>query len=120
VKVLGGFPAARGDRYASAVLHDEANVRIVGFVLAPGQEVGMHDSPSSVAVHVVRGGGRFRGAGVEVELGAGQTAVFEPGEPHGMDAGPEGLDFVAVIAPGPSASLQALGTQPRATPPATP
>jgi quercetin dioxygenase-like cupin family protein len=108
VRVLGDYPAARGDRYASAVLHDEANVRIVGFVLEPGQKVGVHENPSSVVVHVTRGAGRFTGAAGATQLGAGQTAVFEPGEPHGMDAGPEGLHFLAVIAPGPSAALQTL------------
>jgi quercetin dioxygenase-like cupin family protein len=109
VRVLGDYPAARGDRYASAVLHDEANVRVVAFVLEPGQEVGVHESPSSVVVHVVRGDGRFTGAAGEAQLGVGQTAVFEPGEPHGMGAGPEGLHFLAAITPGPSAALQTLG-----------
>jgi quercetin dioxygenase-like cupin family protein len=118
VKVLSGFPSARPERYASAVLHDEANVRIVGFVLGAGQEVGVHESPSSVVVQVVRGGGRFTGAGTDAQLEAGQVAVFEPGEPHGMEAGPDGLDFVAVIAPGPSATLHGLGAAAQSSRPA--
>ncbi len=102
MKVLDPVPAQReGERPASAVLHDEANARVVAFHLAPGQAIPPHTSASTVAVVVVRGSGRFRGAHDEVELRAGQAAVFAPGEVHAMAAGGEPLAFLAMLAPGP-------------------
>ncbi|HEX6560365.1 MAG TPA: hypothetical protein VF021_12905 [Longimicrobiales bacterium] len=102
MKTLGGFPLERTDRHATALLHDDSNVRIVAFTLAAGQEVAVHTSKSTVAVHVVGGSGAFIGD-VEDLLSVGQSAVYEPGEPHGMRAGAEGLHFVAFITPSPSA-----------------
>jgi quercetin dioxygenase-like cupin family protein len=107
MRTLGAFPEGRADRHASAVLHDEASVRVVAFTLRAGQQIGLHRSLSSVLVHVVRGRGRFIGEGSEAELGAGQSAVFAPGEEHAIDAGADGVDFLAMLAPGPTATLQA-------------
>jgi quercetin dioxygenase-like cupin family protein len=103
VKVLGPAPAPRADRHATALLHDEANVRVVAFRLERGQEVPSHTSPSTVLVHVLAGRGTFTGADdAAAELGAGASALFFPGEPHGIVAGDEGVAFLAVIAPRPS------------------
>jgi quercetin dioxygenase-like cupin family protein len=99
--VLPVGPASRPDRAASAVLHDHADARVVGFHLQPGQEVAEHRSDSTVVVHVTAGAGFFRGAASESWLETGQLAVFEPGEPHAMRAGEQPLRFVAVIAPRP-------------------
>ena len=94
-------PEARAERYATAVAHQDANVRVVGFALAPGQEVPAHRSPSTVVVQVVSGTGVFRGDEAEVTLGPGGSAVFEPGETHSIRALGEGLHFLAVLAPAP-------------------
>jgi quercetin dioxygenase-like cupin family protein len=98
-----GAPAPRADRPASAVLHDEPDARIVCFVLAPGQRIPPHHSDSTVIVQVIEGTGVFRGADSEATLGAGQLAVFAPGESHGIEAGAAPLRFTAVIAPRPRA-----------------
>lgn len=102
MKPLGAFPPARADRYASALVHDEANVRVVAFRLAPGQVVPAHTSPATVLVHVVAGRGTFTGNDSALELAAGASAVYAPEEPHSITADDAGVDFLAVITPRPS------------------
>jgi quercetin dioxygenase-like cupin family protein len=103
VKVLPEGPSApAGARPATALLHDEPNVRVVAFHVAPGQEIPPHKSPSTVLVHVVQGRGRFRGEDGEAELEAGRSAVYAPGELHAIAADDEPLSFLAIIAPRPS------------------
>ncbi len=95
-------PAARPDRPASMLLHDEPNVRIVSFHLLPGQEVLPHTSESTVLVQVVEGSGTFTGETGEVRLGVGGAAVYAPRELHSMKAGDgELLRFLAIITPRP-------------------
>lgn len=101
MRLPGAMPAPRPDRPASAVLHDEANVRIVGFHLLPGQRIPAHRSESTVVVQVVSGSGRFRGAASDALLSAGENAVFEPGEEHAIDTEGGALQFVAIITPRP-------------------
>lgn len=101
--VLDGLPAPRAERAASALLHDHADARVVGFTLQPGQTIPAHESASTVLVHVVAGSGTFRGADGATTLAAGQAAVFAPGETHAIEAGDAPLRFLAVIAPRPSA-----------------
>lgn len=102
MKVIGAEPPpAREDRHATALLHDEASMRLVAFHLAAGQVVPPHSTPSSVTLIVVTGTGTFRGDDDEALLGPGQVAIFEPGEDHAIEAGAEPLHFVAVIAPRP-------------------
>jgi quercetin dioxygenase-like cupin family protein len=101
MKVLAAVTAARPDRAASEVLHDEANGRVVSFHLLPGQRVPPHRSDSTVLVQVIAGSGHFRGAESEAVLSAGECAVFAPGEMHAVEAGTEPLRFLAVITPRP-------------------
>lgn len=98
---LPDTPQTRQDRPASALLHDEANVRVVAFALEPGQVVPPHASASTVLVHVLRGGGRFLGAADEALLVPGESVVYGPAESHSIEAGPEGVHFLAIISPGP-------------------
>lgn len=102
MKLLPEFPALRIDRHASAMLHDEPNFRVAAFTLAPHQEVAVHTSTSSVLVTVVRGCGLLEGAEGRIPVQAGETVAYAPNEPHGMQAGKHGMEFVAVIVPGPS------------------
>ena len=96
-------PEPRADRPATQLLHDEPNVRVVAFTVAPGQAVPPHVSDSTVVVQVLGGEGLFRGEGSEERLGPGGTAVYAPGERHSMEpAGAEPLRFLAVIAPRPA------------------
>jgi quercetin dioxygenase-like cupin family protein len=103
MKILDPGPTrAPAHRYASALLHDEPNARVVGFRLEPHQQVPEHTSPATVLVLVTEGEGTFTGAdGVAAVLAAGQSAAYAPGEPHGIRAGDVALSFLAVITPRP-------------------
>ncbi|HSJ23125.1 MAG TPA: cupin domain-containing protein [Longimicrobiales bacterium] len=101
MRVLSSGPGQRDERPATEILHDEASVRVVMFHLKPGQQVRPHTSPSSVLVTVLSGHGEFTGADDATELNAGDSAVYEPGEVHGMVAGTEPLRFLAIITPRP-------------------
>ncbi len=94
-------PPPRPDRPASAILHDEASVRVVAFTLQPGQVVAPHRSSSTVVVHVLEGHALFQGEGEEQLLRAGESAAYAPGERHGIAAGEDGVRFLALIAPRP-------------------
>ncbi|CAN5657185.1 hypothetical protein BH23GEM9_BH23GEM9_36230 [soil metagenome] len=101
MKVLSSHPADRDDRYASALVHDEENCRVVAFRLLKGQSVPPHTSESTVLVQVTDGSGHFRGVDSEAVLSTGEAAVFAPGELHAIVAVDEPLSFLAVITPGP-------------------
>ncbi len=101
MKRLGPPPAPRPDRPASAVLHDEPDVRIVAFTLEPRQLVPPHRSTSTVVVHVIAGHAVFQGDGDEEPLRTGESAAYAPGELHAILAGDEGVRFLAIIAPRP-------------------
>jgi len=95
-------PAARDDRPATMLVHDEPNVRVVSFHLLPGQEVSSHTSESTVLVQVIEGSGTFVGETGEVRLEVGGTAVYAPREVHSMAASNgERLRFLAIITPRP-------------------
>lgn len=94
-------PEARPDRFSTRLLHDEPNARVVAFRLAQGQAVPPHESACTVLVTVLEGAGLFRGAEGEVRLGAGESAVYTPGETHSMEADGGELRFLAVLTPRP-------------------
>jgi quercetin dioxygenase-like cupin family protein len=101
MKLLPGVPESRAERPATAVLHDEPNVRVVGFHLLADQEIAPHRSPSTVTVQVLEGEGLFRGDGGEVTLRTGQTMVFAPNETHAMKPVGGALRFLAILSPSP-------------------
>ena len=92
---------AREDRPASMLLHDSEDVRVVCFHLSPGQEVKPHRSASTVLVQVIDGHGDFSGREGERHLAAGEAAVYEREELHGIRAREMPLRFLALITPGP-------------------
>ena len=94
-------PAARPDRPATQLLHDEESVRIVSFHLLAHQEVAPHRSGSTVVVQVIEGEGIFRGGDDEAHLLTGGTAVFAAGETHSMKPVGGPLRFLAIITPRP-------------------
>lgn len=94
-------PAPREDRYATQLVHDEPNARVVSFSLLPGQSVPAHRSDSTVVVQVVEGEGVFRGEDGETRLAAGGSAVYAPGELHSMEPLRGALRFLAIITPRP-------------------
>lgn len=92
----------RLDRPGSQLLHDAPDVRVVGFHLQPGQEVKPHTSASTVLVQVIEGEGEFSGRDETVRLAAGDAAVYEREEMHGIRALDASLRFLAIITPRPS------------------
>lgn len=104
MKELSGWAAERADRYATALIYDGAECRLVAFTLGGKQEVAVHTSSSTVLCTVVSGSGSFGGADGAITLQAGQSVQYAPNEPHGMVAGADGMRFLAVITPGPSAT----------------
>jgi quercetin dioxygenase-like cupin family protein len=104
MKQLSKWPGERADRHATALIYDAAECRLVAFTLAPNQAVQVHTSTSAVLCTVLSGSGKFLGDRDGALLQPGDSVEYEPNEPHGMVAGANGLRFMAVITPGPSAS----------------
>lgn len=94
--------APRPERYATWLVHDEPNLRVIAFHLEPGQAVPSHRSPSTVVVQVLEGAGLFRGETGEIRLEAGESVVYAPGESHSMEPVDGALRFVAILTPRPA------------------
>ena len=94
--------AANPSRPATAIAHDDPDVRLVTFRIEPGQEVRPHTSTSSVLLSVVSGSGVVSSPGGEHPVRAGDVALYARGELHGMRAVAEELVILAVITPRPS------------------
>ncbi len=95
--------AAQPTRPATAIVHDTADVRLVVFRLAPGQEVPPHRNASTVLLTVLEGSGTLSGADEERTCHAGDVVAYEPGELHGMRATDGELLLLATITPRPGA-----------------
>lgn len=93
--------AARPGHPATAILHDSADVRMVTFRLAPGEEVPPHTSPSSVILSVLEGAGTFLGPDHERSVQTGMLVTYAPNELHGMRATDGPLTVLAIITPRP-------------------
>jgi quercetin dioxygenase-like cupin family protein len=102
VKPLPAPPDPHPDRPASAILHDEPALRVVAFTLLAGQRVPPHYTASSLVALVTQGSGSFQGDASAATLRPGEAAAFAPGELHAIEAGDEGLRFLALIAPRPA------------------
>ncbi len=94
-------PEAGRDRYATRIVHQDTNARVVAFRLLPGQVVPEHRSGSTVILQVVEGQGVFSGDGKEIKLGPGGTIAYAPDEAHAIHAGAGELHFLAIITPAP-------------------
>jgi quercetin dioxygenase-like cupin family protein len=93
--------APNAARPATAIVHDDADARLVVFRLAPGQSVAPHRSVSTVTLTVIAGRGLVLGGSVERRVETGHVAVFEPNEMHGMRAEADPFVLLAVITPRP-------------------
>lgn len=88
-------------RPATALIHDAPGARLVVFRIEPGQQVTRHTSPSTVILSIVSGNGIISGGDGERTVHPGELVVYEPNEPHGMQAVNEQLVIAAIIAPRP-------------------
>jgi quercetin dioxygenase-like cupin family protein len=95
--------AASPVRPATAIVHDGNDARLVVFRLAPGQEVPVHRSASTVLLTVLEGEGTLAGADGERPCTTGDVVVYAPDEPHGMRATHGELLLLATITPRPGA-----------------
>jgi quercetin dioxygenase-like cupin family protein len=103
VKVLpAGDVPGRPDRVVSQLLHDTRDIRVVAFNLQPGQQVKPHRSASTVLVQVIEGEGEFSGGDGAARLTAGDAAVYDRDELHGIRALDTRLRFTAIITPRPA------------------
>lgn len=86
------------DPYAKPMLVNQ-DVRILRWMLQPGQSTGRHAVPDSpFYVVVVQGRGMFAGGdGQEVEYGPASLVLFEQGESHSIRALDEELIFVSFM-----------------------
>jgi quercetin dioxygenase-like cupin family protein len=95
--------AARPDRPATAIVHDDPAARLIVFRLGPGQQVPLHRNASLVTLTVLQGSGIVVGqiseSAIEHRCRLGDLFVFQSGELHGMRAEDEELVLVATIAP---------------------
>jgi quercetin dioxygenase-like cupin family protein len=87
-------------------LHVDEHGRVLRFALQPGQVVKEHKAPHSpVNIIVLQGRGLFAGgAGQAQEFGPQAMMVFDPGEPHSIEALDEPLVFLVILhqAPNPN------------------
>jgi quercetin dioxygenase-like cupin family protein len=97
-RILEGLEFHEPVPFAQPLLVDQ-NVRILRWMLKPGQSVREHNAPGSpFYVVVVQGRGLFGGAdGQEQEAGPGDLLIFEPGENHTVHALGENLVFVGFL-----------------------
>jgi quercetin dioxygenase-like cupin family protein len=93
--------SAQAGRAATAMLHNAPDVRVVVFRIAPGQDVPVHTSTSSVVLTVLEGSGTVSGRDGERQVRAADLIAYAPNESHGMRAGAETFVLLAVIAPAP-------------------
>ena len=86
------------DPYAKPILVD-TDVRILRWMLKPGQSIGQHAVPDSpFYVVVIQGRGMFSGSdGREVEHGPASLVLFAKGESHSVRALDEDLIFVSFM-----------------------
>ena len=111
MKPLNPLDAARaavssgGERPATAVIHDTADLRLVVFRIEPGQVVPPHRSVSTVMLSVLEGDGvlvgEAEGEPVERDCRQGDAVAYEPNELHSMRAGSAALLLLATISPRP-------------------
>ncbi len=87
-------------RFASQLLHDAPEMRVVVFGVDAGQEIPPHTAPARVLMHVVQGQGVFVTGEGTAPARAGTFVVTEPNEPHGFKAEARTV-LLAVIAPRP-------------------
>lgn len=88
-------------------LHVDRNGRAILFTLKPGQTIREHNAPSSpFYVVILRGRGIFTGGdGVEQTVGPNTLLVFDPGEPHVVQAVEE-LVFIGFLHGAPGAQIR--------------
>jgi quercetin dioxygenase-like cupin family protein len=87
-------------------LHVDRDGRILRFALQPGQTVKEHTAPHTpVNIVILQGQGIFAGSdGVGRKFGPETMLLFDPGEPHSIEALDEQLVFLVILheAPNPN------------------
>ena len=96
-QLLGDYEFRDTDANAQPILVDK-DVRILRWMLEPGQVIGDHAVPDSpFYIVVLQGRGVFTGDGSEGEYGPGSLLLFAQGEMHSVRALDEALVFVSFM-----------------------
>ena len=98
IQLLHNLEFNDSDPYAQP-LHVDKDVRILRFMLKPGQSITEHTAPSSPFTAVIlKGRAYFTDAdGVEKEFGPNTMLLFTQGEAHSVRAGDEEVVFLGFL-----------------------
>lgn len=106
-----------GGRTGPRVLFSTPEARGVVIDLEQGEEMGDHQVRERALLHVVRGTVTVRGGGGATTCPAGSLVVFDPGEPHAVQAlAPARLLLVLAPWPAPGHYDPAADDDPHALP----
>jgi quercetin dioxygenase-like cupin family protein len=103
VALTGGAPAGAGEIVSRTLLRT-AELRVVRFTLAEGQELTEHTSPRRAWVQVLEGSGDFFFNGRWVRLGAGDCLHLPPQHRHAVRAGGGAFSMLLILAAEPAAA----------------
>lgn len=81
---LGALAEAPADSIISRTLYNDAQVKVVLFAFAPGQELSEHTASAAAIIHVLKGDARLTLGGDVVEATAGAWVHMPPNLPHGL------------------------------------
>ena len=89
----------------------DRHLRVLRFMLKPGQEIREHNAPYSPLCFVVlKGEGMFAGGdGKERRFGPNAMLILDPGEKHSVRALDEELVFVGILGGAPSNVSEKVG-----------
>ena len=92
-------------------LYVDRHLRVIRFMLKPGQEIREHNAPYSPLCFVVlKGEGMFAGGdGKERRFGPNSLLILDPGEKHAVRALDEELVFAGILRGAPSNVSQKVG-----------
>lgn len=85
---------------AGRTLAKAGRFRLTLVAMLEGNEIGTHQADSPMTLHVLRGGIRFRAAGEDHSLHAGQVLFFGPGDAHDIRAVEDSALLITISAVG--------------------
>jgi quercetin dioxygenase-like cupin family protein len=100
VSELRAEDAYRRSGRAGRTLARSGRFRTTLVALAAGADVGTHQADSPLSLHVLQGSLRFRAAGVEHEVGAGELLFFAPGDAEDLRAATDSAVLLTLSAEG--------------------
>lgn len=84
VRDLAALAQAPADSIVSRTLYKDAQVKVVLFAFAPGQELSEHTASTAAIIHVLQGDARLTLGGDVVEASEGTWVRMPPQLPHSL------------------------------------